>query len=619
MSFIKINEFSKTPKYKQLINSIISAVGNGSLKEGDQLPSVNKLLIQFDISRDTVVKAYDHLKMIGLINSMPGKGYYVKSTNFRQQAKVFLLFNKLSVHKKIIYDSFSQMLGDRASIDFFIYNNDFQLFKKIITSQKDESYTHFVILPHFLEGGENSCEFINQLPKHKLIILDKKLDCINGEYSTIYQDFEEDIYNVLTEALPLLQKYAKLNIIFPPYSYHPKEILTGFRKFCAEYAFDHAIVNDIATEPIGKNEVFINLMEDDLVTLIKRIKHLGLRVGKNVGIISYNETPLKEILLDGITITGGHADLNDANNNHRGGGILSREALTLRNVIVTGNYALGYGGGASLFVGNCILDQCLFSSNESAGGGGGGAIRLNTSDLTAVDTHFTLNTASNATGDGGAIHCPSNSSLTLTRCEFTANTARYGGGIYKIGSGTLLNCLFSENQAQFGGGIYNGSNLNLTNCAFRANTATSDGAAEQSEVTELLKQIDAIGQSTKFAGRAVFGASAVTFQVGALSSDTISVTTSTLSSASMGASGASTNLSTINLESGASAAIGSIRDAIDDINSLRANLGAQQNRLEHTITNHNVTTENLQASESRIRDLDIAAEMVSFTRHQIMV
>ncbi|MCB1227588.1 MAG: DUF1565 domain-containing protein, partial [Verrucomicrobiales bacterium] len=188
-----------------------------------------------------------------------------------------------------------------------------------------------------------------------------------------------------------------------------------------------------------------------------------------------NDASNRTILLDGITITGGHADLNDANNNHRGGGILSREALTLRNVIVTGNYALGYGGGASLFVGNCILDQCLFSSNESAGGGGGGAIRLNTSDLTAVDTHFTLNTASNATGDGGAIHCPSNSSLTLTRCEFTANTARYGGGIYKIGSGTLLNCLFSENQAQFGGGIYNGSNLNLTNCAFRANTATSDG------------------------------------------------------------------------------------------------------------------------------------------------
>ena len=299
---VKINEYSKTPKYKQIINSIISGVEKEAVKVGDQLPSVNSLLIKFDISRDTIVKAYEHLKEIGIIDSIPGKGYYIKSTNFRQKAKVFLLFNKLSVHKKIIYDAFSQTLGDQAAIDFFIYNNDFRLFKNIILDHKDGNYTHFVIIPHFLEGGEHACEFINQLPKHKLVILDKKLSDIQGEYAGVYQDFEDDIYRVLTEALPLLEKYRKLKIIFPPYSYHPKEILAGFEKFCTEYAFDHAIVNDISREKIQKNEVYINLMEDDLVTLIKRIKHLGMKVGEEVGIISYNETPLKEILLDGITI-----------------------------------------------------------------------------------------------------------------------------------------------------------------------------------------------------------------------------------------------------------------------------------------------------------------------------
>lgn len=299
---IKINEYSKTPKYKQIINSIISGVEKEALKIGDQLPSVNNLLIKFDISRDTIVKAYEHLKEIGIIDSIPGKGYYIKSSNFRQKAKVFLLFNKLSVHKKIIYEAFCQTLGDQAAVDFFIYNNDFRLFKNIILNHKDANYTHFVIIPHFLEGGEHAGEFINQLPKHKLIILDKKVDGISGEYAAVYQDFEEDIYRVLTEAINLLEKYGKLKIIFPPYSYHPKEILTGFVKFCAEYAFDYSIVNDISREPIQKNEVYINLMEDDLVTLIKRVKYQGLSVGNEVGIISYNETPLKEILLDGITI-----------------------------------------------------------------------------------------------------------------------------------------------------------------------------------------------------------------------------------------------------------------------------------------------------------------------------
>lgn len=302
MKPIKINELSKTPKYQQIINSIITAVETGMIEKGYRLPSVNKLLIKYDISRDTIVKAYQHLKDLGIIESVPGKGYYIKNTNFRQKAKIFLLFNKLSHHKKIIYDSFSRTLGDEASIDFFIYHNDFQLFKRLILEHKDENYTHFVIIPHFLEGGMSAPEFINQLPKKKLVIMDKKIEGIDGEYSAVYQDFGPDIFNALVEALPLMEKYKKIKIIFPPYSYHPKEILAGFEKFCGEYAFEYAVVSDIEKETIERNDVYINLMEDDLVTLIKRVKNLNLKVGKDVGIISYNETPLKEILLDGITI-----------------------------------------------------------------------------------------------------------------------------------------------------------------------------------------------------------------------------------------------------------------------------------------------------------------------------
>ena len=104
-----------------------------------------------------------------------------------------------------------------------------------------------------------------------------------------------------------------------------------------------------------------------------------------------------------------------------------------------------------------------------------------------------------------------------------------------------------------------------------------------------------------------------------LSADTISVTTQGLSSASLKDGTSTITLSGIDLQTSAAAAIDSIRDAVAVINNLRASLGASQNRLEHTITNLNVTSENLQASESRIRDLDIASEMVKFTRNQIMV
>ena len=72
------------------------------------------------------------------------------------------------------------------------------------------------------------------------------------------------------------------------------------------------------------------------------------------------------------------------------------------------------------------------------------------------------------------------------------------------------------------------------------------------------------------------------------------------------------------MANGASSAIDSIDAAISSVSSVRGDLGAKQNRFEHTIANISVTMENLAASESRIRDTDMAKEMTTFTRHQIM-
>lgn len=71
-----------------------------------------------------------------MLGSVPGKGYFVKNTEVGQQLKIFLLFNKLSAHKKIIYDAFVASLGEMASVDFYIYNNDFDFFKRLINNKK---------------------------------------------------------------------------------------------------------------------------------------------------------------------------------------------------------------------------------------------------------------------------------------------------------------------------------------------------------------------------------------------------------------------------------------------------------------------------------------------------
>ena len=147
--FSKIDEQSITPKYLQITYSVLKAIEQGKLEKNYLLPSINELSYELEISRDTAEKAYKHLKQLGIIGSVPGKGYFIAKTDFKQPVKVFLLFNKLSAHKKIIYDSFTGTLGEQAAIDFYIYNNDFSLFKKLLQNRKDD-YTHYVIIPHFL-------------------------------------------------------------------------------------------------------------------------------------------------------------------------------------------------------------------------------------------------------------------------------------------------------------------------------------------------------------------------------------------------------------------------------------------------------------------------------------
>jgi DNA-binding transcriptional regulator YhcF (GntR family) len=299
-SFIRLDDHSATPKYQQLVNSIMRAVQTGQLKKDDVLPSINELSFEYEISRDTAEKGYRQLKKMGLLSSVPGKGYFIKSTEIDQTLRVFLLFNKLSAHKKIIYDALVGALSDKAFFDFYIYNNDFSLFKKLLLNRKQE-YTHYVIIPHFIEGGEKAVEVINTIDKDKLIILDKLVPGVTGQYRAAYENFEKDIYTALEQALEQLQKYREIRIVFPENSYYPHEIILGFERFCAEYAFAGKVVHRIEEDQVSEGVVYIILMEDDLAKVIEAIIEKKFQVGKDVGVISYNETPLKRIILNGIT------------------------------------------------------------------------------------------------------------------------------------------------------------------------------------------------------------------------------------------------------------------------------------------------------------------------------
>jgi flagellin len=152
-------------------------------------------------------------------------------------------------------------------------------------------------------------------------------------------------------------------------------------------------------------------------------------------------------------------------------------------------------------------------------------------------------------------------------------------------------------------------------------------SAAQTEFAQLGEELDRIATTTAFGGQQLLDMSGTayqgTFQVGAngSSSDQIAVDLSTAafgSSTLTGFDSSGLGVGALDLTTAGTAAIDAIDTAIKGVSTARATLGAYQNRFEHTINNLNVAVENLSASESRIRDTDMAQEMVSFTRSQIL-
>lgn len=146
----------------------------------------------------------------------------------------------------------------------------------------------------------------------------------------------------------------------------------------------------------------------------------------------------------------------------------------------------------------------------------------------------------------------------------------------------------------------------------------ADRTQLQTEVTQLIGEIDGIAARTEFNTQDLLtGAFTATLQIGANTGQTLAITIGNMGSAAVG--GLNVAGVTVASRTGAAAALTSVDAAIDTVSTERANLGAFQNRLESTIANLASAAENITAAESRIRDADMALEMATFTRHQILL
>jgi DNA-binding transcriptional regulator YhcF (GntR family) len=285
------------PKYRQIIDAILQKINAGELKKGDKIPSLNMFCKRYDLSQDTVLMAYNELKAKGIIISQVGKGYFISNENTDFRHRVLLVFDRLTAYKEELYDSFKESLKKDGSEQIFFHHNNLKMFQTIIEGAMGD-YSEYVIMP--IDHPE-SVNLIGKLPSNKVFILDQGRKQYKDLYPFVCQDFERDIYRVLKKNRTLVDKYRRMILVVRSQKSHFRDIAAGFRDFCKQHPVPAEVVSDIKSLEIKPGDAFVVVDDRDLEYLVKFSISHKMQLGREMGIISYNETPLKGIVASGIT------------------------------------------------------------------------------------------------------------------------------------------------------------------------------------------------------------------------------------------------------------------------------------------------------------------------------
>ncbi len=300
---ILINSQSNTPKYLQIVNSIKELIRNNSLVIGNALPSVRQFSAENNLSQETVIKAYNELKSLGVLKSELRKGYFVASNKINYKKNIFLLFDELSEYKKILYNAIrSGIDSENTRIEVFFHHCNAELFETLISKNID-NFNYFIIMP--FENKKISAT-ISKLRNKRVLFLDRKEYIDETRDHFISQDFNNSVGDCLQSAISLIKNYKIFTLIFPETdsvisnaSKAPKEIKLGFIQFCKKNAIDYKIVDQV--KKVHLKEAFFVIDDMDIVTIIKIGKRKGYQLGREIGLISFNEAPIKEVVSEGIT------------------------------------------------------------------------------------------------------------------------------------------------------------------------------------------------------------------------------------------------------------------------------------------------------------------------------
>ena len=142
---------------------------------------------------------------------------------------------------------------------------------------------------------------VKKIPENQLLIIDWKIHATEKQ-AAVYQDFGEAVFQCLEKNVERIKNYSEFTFLYPDFTYHPKDSILSFNQFCTLHKIKHRVIFDIEKFNIKKGGLYLLVSDRTLANFLDQCAEKGFEPGKEVGVISYNETPMKKDLKNGITV-----------------------------------------------------------------------------------------------------------------------------------------------------------------------------------------------------------------------------------------------------------------------------------------------------------------------------
>lgn len=292
----KLESIAGVTKHERIVTGIKNSIEDKEIKKGDTLPSINQMAVKLGYSRETVVKAYNSLKEKGILKSKHGLGYFISDEDVHQKLKLALVLYGFQTFQQTFYNTLKKSLGNRYKIDVFFHHNNEEIYRSILQNIR-HGYGMYVVAP--IQSVEAE-DMLSSFPNNKLLIVDR-YQYLNDEVAHITQEFEFSLSQVFEVLEERIKQFKKVIFYFNDNMDYPVGIKNAFLSFCTEREIKYEAYEDYDSGHLEKDVVFFTIGDSDLWALLKDAKEEGLVIGKDIGILSHNDSPVKEIIVDGIT------------------------------------------------------------------------------------------------------------------------------------------------------------------------------------------------------------------------------------------------------------------------------------------------------------------------------